>query len=651
MPLPAIQNVERRGAVYYWRRTVRFQDGKPFTLRLSLRTTNQSIARRMGCAMTAKSEALKMTLGQSAPSAKLTVAQKNELYRKALEQMRDHLEVTHVQFQRSDEDPSYAIKGLVEIYEVLFGDFHVHGVPDNVGTREHIEARFPHLNEEQRETLIAFFAGKPHFGQGSRRWAREDLQALGVMATEDNVDIARKLTFEGKVAAAAEYRKRLEDPLSVWTARAPNIDSTGAPVFVAETAKAVVHPPKEIIAEPWATMTPTVAAARFITDNPKIMGDAKRRARWTEKTRNQFLAAARLLEKSYGAQPLRLITRDDVVRLNEHFSRLPTSHHKPRHHDSMTLEQICLEAAAQVEKGDRDKSTIGLGPTTTNRHFLFLKELVEWMRKQVPTMAAIDWSDFFYEDNRDAREQRDAYTEEEGRALFRLPIWTGSESQSRRLNPGPTVWHDAGYWVPAIAWYTGCRRGEICQLTLADICREDGIWYFQITDENGGSLKNRSAKRAVPFAAELIRLGLPEYVEALRAAEETMLFPELRNESGKRNLGDVYYKNWWTKIAKRLEFIEPGQALHSFRHTVTTQLKERQVFLEVRADLVGHAMSGETAGRYSKAASLRRLKEAVDQIPKVTDRLPALPIRLLAPSALAPRPARPKRVNGTSSPR
>lgn len=83
--MPAIQNVERRGAVYHWRRTVRFQDGQPFTLRLSLRTTAQAVARSMGCAMTAKSETPKMTLGQDGRAASLTIAQKAGIVRKAME--------------------------------------------------------------------------------------------------------------------------------------------------------------------------------------------------------------------------------------------------------------------------------------------------------------------------------------------------------------------------------------------------------------------------------------------------------------------------------------------------------------------------------------------------------------------------------------
>lgn len=263
-----------------------------------------------------------------------------------------------------------------------------------------------------------------------------------------------------------------------------------------------------------------------------------------------------------------------------------------------------------------------------------------WVAKKVDGVATIDWSDFLYEDDHDARDQRDAYTEEEGRQLFRLPIWTGSRSLGRRLEQGVEIWHDAGFWVLSIFWYTGCRREEIYQLTLENIGEENGIWFFTITDENGGRFKNTAAVRLVPFADELMRLGLPDYVKALRAAGETMLFPELRTASGKRSYGDVFYKNWWMKIPSKLDFIEPGQAIHSFRHTVTTELKHREVFLETRADLVEHTMSGETASRYSKAARLIRMKEALEQIPKVTDRLPSRPTRLMPASSRQPRQAR-----------
>lgn len=279
--MPAIQNVERRGAVYYWRRTVRFQDGKPFTLRLSLRTTAQAVARSMGCAMTAKSETLKMTLGQDGRAASLTTVQKAGIFRKAMEGMRDHLEQVHVGYQRTEPDATFMIEGLVGIYEAMLRDFVVHGVPENVGSRQHVEARFPGLTDEQKETLIDFFADRPDWRERSHDKAIQDLRTAGVVETEDNLDIARKVNLEGRLAAALEYRRRLVDPATMWATMTDDRGSAAAMPFAAVAAvPAPVLPHLPEVAKPWASMTPTQAAERFIADNPKIVGDARRKARW-----------------------------------------------------------------------------------------------------------------------------------------------------------------------------------------------------------------------------------------------------------------------------------------------------------------------------------------------------------------------------------
>lgn len=85
--------------------------------------------------MTAKSETLKMTLGQDGRAASLTTVQKAGIFRKAMEGMRDHLEQVHVGYQRTEPDATFMIEGLVGIYEAMLRDFVVHGVPENVGSR------------------------------------------------------------------------------------------------------------------------------------------------------------------------------------------------------------------------------------------------------------------------------------------------------------------------------------------------------------------------------------------------------------------------------------------------------------------------------------------------------------------------------------
>ncbi|RZK86584.1 MAG: hypothetical protein EOO66_21770, partial [Methylobacterium sp.] len=267
--MPAIQNVERRGAVYYWRRAVRFQDGKPFTLRLSLRTTIQAVARSMGCAMTAKSETLKMTLGQNGRSATLTTLQKAGIYRKAMEEMRDHLEQVHVGYQRTDPDATYMIEGLVDIYEAMLRDFVVHGVPEDVGSPTHVKERFGSLTDEQRESLVEFFADDPEWRQRTRSKASGTLEDAGVVETEDNVDIARKVAFEGRLAAALEYRRRLADPSSMWSGFVGHhvMDIPAAMPTKAATPTIAAADTMPDVGEPWASMTPVQAAAQFIADN------------------------------------------------------------------------------------------------------------------------------------------------------------------------------------------------------------------------------------------------------------------------------------------------------------------------------------------------------------------------------------------------
>jgi hypothetical protein len=146
-----------------------------------------------------------------------------------------------------------------------------------------------------------------------------------------------------------------------------------------------------------------------------------------------------------------------------------------------------------------------------------------------------------------------------------------------------------------------------------------------------------TSARKVPFAKELIRLGLPDYVTAMRDAGEVLLFPELSSESGKGTMGDRYSKRMWSKIAEALPFLRVGQATDSFRHTAIDSTKGVGISPEIRADFAGHALQGETQGRYSKEL-LPLLKQAVEAIPVVTDHLEPFPTTLLPARLRAPSP-------------
>lgn len=122
-------------------------------------------------------------------------------------------------------------------------------------------------------------------------------------------------------------------------------------------------------------------------------------------------------------------------------------------------------------------------------------------------------------------------------------------------------------------------------------------------------------------------------------------FPELEPAGDtKLKLGDVFYKIWWIYLKPLVPNLQRGQALHAVRHAVSDELKEQEVFIEHRNDLLGHqSAGGEGATRYPSAASLSKLKGLVDRIPVVTDHLQdvrAEDIRLLSNENRKRRPSR-----------
>ncbi|SNS89686.1 Phage integrase family protein [Sphingomonas laterariae] len=481
-------------------------------------------------------------------------------------------------------------------------------------------------------------------------WQAEVIGALegqGLVATPAVTRAMLKVIHEARLAGIDEFRRRLADPTTAYRLD----DATPAGDDGAEPPSDVVPPlpasagdwgprhrtvareprgrPRSTPSPAWTSLSVTEAAARYVASMPRAGGDAKappKRARrgWDDKTRRQFLTAAMLLGKSF-TRPLWQITQDDLLDLSALFDRLPQSHHKSPRHAAMSLEAIADEAADMVAAGKLAESKIGLLPPTTNRHFRFLRQLCKWLRRDVPQMAPLYWDDLLFSDDRDDRDLRDAFTPEQGQALFALPIWTGCASRARCLKPGDRVFHGAAYWVPLLLWYSGARREEISKLMTADIGGAAGIRYIAIAVTPTGRIKNRQSKRLIPIAQELIRLGFLDFVEAARARGDTVLFPELVPPKPGRAMGDVFYKRHWRAIARHLPFLKPGQAVHAFRHMVSTELKDAEVYVETRNDLLGHVTTSGMAHRYSKATRLRKLAAIIDLIPNVTAHLEPVP--------------------------
>lgn len=652
-----IQNSIRKDGTYYFRRIIRLGNDKPFRIRLSLRTTDHCRARIMTPTLVVKSETLRMSMMQTMNRDGLTADQRAEIFRRQMLRERDRLEAAHAQLQLADlgdQLPEEALETHLDLSEAVSGD-----LARNGETGPLLVIRIPPEDPETgEEPPIEILTWEDYIGA----LAGEDANALAPLHLGDlqiplsplNLQMAKRIIHQAGVQAIKEYREIVANPGAAYP---PAVMAQPAS-YVAAASAPILSPPSPPAADalidatdgspsPWRTMTPSEAAEAFIEANPRTGGlDGKARKNgpsWTEKTREQFKLPALLLEQIMEGRSLASVTDIDLGKLNAHFNRLhgPSFRKSPKHR-TMTIQEIADQTDALVQAKKIPKDEISLGIGTTNRHWGFLRQLTDWFARH-HKIASLDYSAFIIRDDRDPRTLRDTYSIEEGRQLFSLAPWSGSASISRRFAPGKTMVHDACYFVPLIAWYAGLRREEICGLELADIEHEDGIWHFNIRDNTVRKLKTKTSTRLVPFASELVRLGLPDYVSAMRDAGEALLFPELTAESGKGTLGDAFYKLHWVKIASRLPFIERGQAMHSFRHTLTDELKANMVDQEVRADLVGHRISSETGGRYSKATRLAHLRDAVAKVPVVTEHLEAAPISLLPLAKRRPRRARLRR--------
>ncbi|WP_287878089.1 DUF6538 domain-containing protein [Aquitalea sp.] len=176
------------------------------------------------------------------------------------------------------------------------------------------------------------------------------------------------------------------------------------------------------------------------------------------------------------------------------------------------------------------------------------------------------------------------------------------------------------FWLAAIGLYTGARIREICQINpQTDFGESSNIWWLRITNESGNSADidiiksvKTGKSRTIPMHPELIRLGLPAYLEKLRTQKETRLFPSWPAYNGDAG---TYAARWFRGylqsiglhgVANNLGHAVRGA--HAFRHTLLTHGKLAGVNLRC---ISGHSESSDNtvADGYEDETMLLTLEE------------------------------------------
>lgn len=204
------------------------------------------------------------------------------------------------------------------------------------------------------------------------------------------------------------------------------------------------------------------------------------------------------------------------------------------------------------------------------------------------------------------------------KALFNSPVYTGHKVINRssvhhiRTHKGDTILKDALYWLPLIGLYSGLRIEEIAQLTLENVIKENGTWYFNIVESTDTQrLKTSSSVRKVPLHYELINFGFLEYYNSLDGSRCLMLFPEL-----KRSVDGKWSKSISRNFGRYLDRIgrkDKNVSFHSFRHSFKDACRNAGLDREIHDRLTGHN-DGSVSSRYGAGFSLPKLKEAVDKV-------------------------------------
>ena len=319
---------------------------------------------------------------------------------------------------------------------------------------------------------------------------------------------------------------------------------------------------------------------------------AEHSRQWSNKTTMQVRAYLNILLEYFGSERLLgSITKQDASEVKKVLQALPSSRHtKPALKDLSLMEVLKVQGHNKITA------------KTINEHIASFRRFFDWAERHGHAPHKL-FESMKVPRARDARTERKPFSKEQTRLIF----------YELTTKPAGLVRSDSHKWGALLGLFTGARLNEICQLEIADIKQEDGIWFLNITDEGDSNkrLKAHASKRKVPLHSELLRLGFLNFYSCRRKGQR--LFPDYSyNPNGGygRNLGRWYNESFLPKLGMK----ERSLVFHSLRHTMVTRLGQAGVPEPILQCIVGHAREGVTQKVYLKEGyTIFQLSEAIEK--------------------------------------
>lgn len=651
--------LQRRGAIYYWRKRVPQQRGgtrRPTHVAISLGTPIPARARLLAAELNFVAEKLSEHL------AMMTTEQIKGVFRQVL--LAQTAKCDAVIADESGEpgfDPRESIQEDLRRHWT-YRWLAMRGPNTDVDDEVANQMRGAGVSEEDIYIVaIRLQQLRHHRMVPVPQGKLEKLMAnVGADPTEGNIRLAQQTYFRAMSEAAAlsaraQSEGRVADKAeaeAVLLAAAKELPQPyqQAPAQCAKSAQVATHPSgaatSEVAASSQAAAAPSgvpttgVSSVKddIVTLGEGLIDNQARDENWDTKLQDQnrqtFALFARFLSEEKNIRGLAALRQEYLADFVKFLRQEVYCHYGKSPKDSdLSIEQL-REKAKMKAKEAKDPSLIGIKGTTINRHLTALGQLFAHASAQgVEMPEKLQLAELRPKNNKKKKRKRDE------RLKLPLPVslrvyhavpYVGCAEWDRPHETGPFVYHRALYYVPMLLEYGGFRRDEVSGLCVDDVINGP-IPFLHIRRNEFRRIKNPQSDRKIPIHPELVRLGFLEYVARIRSLGYRRVFPDLHSPTSKSPLGDRLYDEFRPILSCACEAENESldHDLHSIRHAFDTRLKAKKVSEEARADLMGHAGASETSERYAEAINLENALEVLGKLPIVTAHLQPQPTRLL----------------------
>lgn len=239
---------------------------------------------------------------------------------------------------------------------------------------------------------------------------------------------------------------------------------------------------------------------------------------------------------------------------------------------------------------------------TAYDRFTWVKTLLKYAYRDLELIGRHPWEGI--ELFKETTKQRRPWSDKELQTLFDQDLF-----RQFRLPKDWRSGNEAAYWIPLLGLYTGARLSELAQLRTIDIYVAEEIPVISISNiGTGQKVKTSASVRVIPIHSELVRLGLLDYLEKIKAKEHDSLWPELKQRKDKPG---GYFSNWFGEYRADIG-LSGYPDFHCFRHTVRSQLGEAEIPEHVIDSLLGHEIKGSTGAKIYTHRRIRTLKNAIE---------------------------------------